>query len=243
MSRARFFIDDELIVGEKRKLPKDVSHHMMTVLRKRVSDQVVLFNGRGGEYVASIIAANKRDIEVELLSHNPIERESSISVTLAQGIGKGQRMDLVIQKAVELGVHYIVPLKNQRSNVSLKGDRLTSRMQHWRQVVMSACEQCGRNTLPQVSSPLTVEEWISGDDNPAKLILVPGTNKGISEVISNPNQISLLIGSEGGLTEEEIQQAMNSGYECISMGTRILRTETAALAALSACQTLWGDLK
>ena len=242
MSEPRFFIDDALEISEGFRLPDAVAHHMCSVLRKKSGDAIVLFNGRGGEYKATITQVEKKDVIVTITGFDEIERESPLAITLVQGISKGQRMDITLQKAVELGVKHIVPLQNQRSTVQLKGERIQSRMNHWQQVVISACEQCGRNTIPELLLPMSVDEWLAKDTNSRKLLLAPGGKYKLSNLPDSQEATSILVGSEGGLTETEINEATASGYISINIGPRIFRTETAAIVTLSLCQGLWGDL-
>ena len=244
MSLARFYIDENLSIGSEQLLPETVAHHLKTVLRKQMDDEIILFNGQGGEYKSRICKIDKKQVFIEVLSFQDIERESPLSITLAQGISKGQRMDITLQKAVELGVSRIVPIRNQRSTVQLKEDRKASRMNHWRQVIISACEQSGRNRIPELLSPCSLDEWLEQDSNAHKLLLAPEGEKSLRalEINDKTPYISLLTGSEGGLTDGEINQACDSGYAAVKMGPRVFRTETAALVAISVCQSLWGDL-
>ncbi len=242
MSLSRFYIKDELVIGCEKLLAAEVSHHLKNVLRKQLDEHVILFNGQGGEYEAEITNITKKQVHVQILAFRDIERESPLSITLAQGISKGHRMDYTLQKAVELGVHKIIPIQNQRSNVQLSENRTASRLNHWQQVIISACEQCGRNRLPTLLSPMSVDDWLEQDDNPRKFVLAPDGKIRLSSLKISNEDISILIGSEGGLNVEETGKAIKNGYESIQMGPRVFRTETAALVVISACQALWGDL-
>ena len=241
MPQSRFYLEDTLQINGEIALPVKVAHHARAVLRMQEHDDLILFNGQGGEYAARIVSINKKELRVQILGFRDIDCESPLAITLVQGISKGQKMDFTLQKAVELGVSKIVPIRNQRSNVKLQANRKESRMQHWQQIIISACEQCGRNSLPELLKPLTVDEWLEQDNNPRKLILLPEGDGDLSVLSKSRDSISLMIGSEGGFNQLEIDQAMNCGYQAMAIGPRILRTETAALVALSVCQTLWGD--
>lgn len=243
MSLSRFFINETISSGCEKQLPADVSHHLKNVLRKQQGEHVILFNGLGGEYEAEIIHLAKKDVHVHIIEFRDIERESPLDITLAQGISKGQRMDFTIQKAVELGVHKIAPILNQRSNIQLKDDRKENRLKHWQQVIISACEQSGRNTIPELFMPMSVSEWLEQDTNSRKLVLAPEGQTRLSSLKGTHEKTSILIGSEGGLSQDEINRAIDKGCLSVQMGPRIFRTETAALVVLSACQSLWGDLK
>jgi len=242
MSNPRFFVDEALTVPGTLALPEAAAHHAAHVRRLRNGDSVTLFNGRGGEYAARIIAIGKHDVSVSIERHDPVERESPLSVTLVQALSSGERMDLTIQKAVELGVSRIVPVESERSVVRLKGERAEKRVAHWQQVVISACEQCGRNRIPEVRmiSPLAV--WLAAEETDAqRWLLLPGADVVLRDLPRPQKAIELLVGPEGGLTDAEIDAAQRAGYQPVRLGPRVLRTETAAPALLAAIQALWGD--
>ena len=243
MTISRFFTAQPLVGQELIDLPEKVAHHLVTVLRKKPTEKLILFNGDGYEYHASIEQIRKKQVSVRIHQYTEVDTESRLNITLAQGISKGQKMDMTLQKAVELGVNRVVPIMNERSTVQLKADRIESRMAHWQQVIISACEQCGRNRLPELITPMSVEDWSHTDNSDHKLLLSPRAEHSLSSVVVKPNEsISLMVGSEGGLSDHEIEQLMQAGYRNIQLGPRILRTETAALVMLSLCQAQWGDL-
>jgi 16S rRNA (uracil1498-N3)-methyltransferase len=242
MTAARFHIPLPLAPGERTALPEAAAHHAARVLRLRGGDAVTLFNGQGGEYAAVITAIGKHQVEVEVGAHAAIERESPLTVTLVQALSSGERMDLTIQKAVELGVTRIVPVESERSVVRLKGERADKRRAHWRQVVISACEQCGRNRVPAVEPLLPLAVWLAGEESTAlRWLLAPGAATALRAQAHPDRAIELLVGPEGGFTDAEVAAAQRAGYQPVRLGPRVLRTETAAPALLAALQALWGD--
>lgn len=239
----RIFCPQSLEGQRHVTLEEAAARHLSRVLRLGEGAPVTLFDGTGGEYPATISVAGKRQVEVVLGDKLPISVESPLQVTLAQGVSKGERMDYTIQKAVELGVSRIVPLNTERSVVNLKGERLEKKMQHWQGVIVSACEQCGRNTLPQLLPLQSFQSWLAtGVDKGCALLL---DHRAADTVASLPQQtsVTLLIGPEGGLSAQEQELATEAGYNGLRLGPRVLRTETAALTALAALQSRFGDLR
>ena len=242
MSNPRFYIPLPLATAASLALPEAAAHHAARVLRLRAGDAVTLFNGQGGEYAARIAAIGKHDVTVTIERHDPVERESPLAVTLVQALSSGERMDLTIQKAVELGVTRIVPVASERSVVRLQGERADKRVAHWRQIVISACEQCGRNRLPEVSMIAALAAWLTAEPSSAqRWVLLPGAATALRDLARPRTLIELLVGPEGGLTETEAAAALRAGYQPVRLGPRVLRTETAAPALLAAVQALWGD--
>jgi 16S rRNA (uracil1498-N3)-methyltransferase len=246
---SRLFVEMSLKVGEEILLPKESTHYLLNVLRLRVGTSLILFNGQGGEYVAHLVAATKKSATLQLIEYQGIERESNLPLTLVQAISRPEHFSYTLQKAVELGVQHIVPVITERSPPVDKS-KISKREQHWRKIIISACEQCGRNRLPQLHEVLSLKAWLSQPQPGLSLVLSPTGNKHLLELESKAlalnefkrDSITVLIGAEGGLTEAEIEQAKTAGYQDIRFGSRILRTETAATAILAVCQTLWGDL-
>ena len=224
-------------------LEEAAARHLTRVLRLGPGAQLTLFDGTDGEYPATITTTGKRQVEVELGERVNVSLESPLSVTLAQGVSKGERMDYTIQKAVELGVSRIVPLNTERSVVNLKGERLEKKMQHWQGVIVSACEQCGRNTLPQLLPLQSIETWLAaGLKDDLGLLLDHRASETVAS-LPQAGSVTLLIGPEGGLSAQEQALATASGYLGLRLGPRVLRTETAALTALAALQSRFGDLR
>lgn len=232
---SRFFVDLDLSLGQHIELPETVFHHWIRVLRGQLEDQAILFNGQGGEYLVSLVDIGKKSATVHLLEFNPINRATPYQVTLGQVMSKGDRMDYAIQKATELGVHAIQLLTSERCEMRLKYDRDQKKLEHWQQVAISACEQCGLNLIPKVFPPLPLEQWLTNEANPStvKLVLAPSqTDYNFGTPF--PEQIQLLIGPEGGLSHDEINLALENQFHPWTLGDRILRTETAPVVALSA---------
>jgi 16S rRNA (uracil1498-N3)-methyltransferase len=238
---ARLYCDLPLSPGAEFALPEAAARHAVTVLRLQVGDALNLFNGEGGEYRASLVAVGKREARVRLIEFHPAERESPLAITLALGISAGERMDYSLQKATELGVSAIVPLATERSVVRLSAERADRRLQHWRHVVIAACEQCGRNRVPAVAPLQTLSGYLATPAQGQRLLLSPDAATQLKQV-PRAGAVVLLVGAEGGLAPSEFKAAVASGFEPVSLGPRILRTETAPLAALAVLQALWGDL-
>ena len=236
-----------LAAGVCVDLPERVAQHAIKVLRLRSGDALTLFNGAGGEYPARIVGIERARVSVDILEWIGSERESPLSVTLVQALQVSDKMDWTVQKAVELGVRRIVPVVSKRSVLRLEGERALRRLEHWRGVVAAACEQCGRNRLPEVTVPESLEHWLAREPAAGvlRLLLALGARRSLAKLPAPPagGWVELLIGAEGGLAPEEAQLAALTGFLPVRFGPRILRTETAGLAALAAIQFLWGDLK
>jgi 16S rRNA (uracil1498-N3)-methyltransferase len=243
---ARFHFDGKLGNGSEVRLGPDAAHHAARVLRLEAGDPVVLFDGFGGEFEARIIRMERGDVRVKTGAHRDVERESRIEVLLVQGLSSGDRMDFTLQKAVELGVAAIQPVATERSVVKLRDERARRRVEHWQNLVISACEQCGRNRIPGVAPVLEFGEWAAQlaqplPDGEARLLLSPQAPSSLRELGGVPARLTLLAGPEGGLAPGELRVAESRGFTPVRLGPRILRTETAAIAALAAIQALWGD--
>ena len=245
MTAPRFYCPVPLSVGACVDLPENAARHACRVLRLRAGDELTLFDGSGGEYAARITEVARERVSVELLQWRDVDCEAPLRLTLVQALQAGEKMDMTIQKAVELGVSRIVPVASKRSVVRLDGERAQRRLEHWRGVVASACEQCGRNRVPEVSPLSALDRWLRlpASTGALRLMLVPGAAQTLGDLaIPAPgSEVELLIGAEGGLAPEEVALAASAGYLGVRLGPRILRTETAGLAALAAIQCLWGD--
>lgn len=237
----RLYCDLPLSPGAEIALPETAARHAVTVLRLQAGDTLSLFNGEGGEYRATLVAVSKREARVRVIEFLATERESPVDITLALGISAGERMDYSLQKATELGVSAIAPLATERSVVKLAGERAGKRLQHWQHVVIAACEQCGRNHVPAVAPVQKLFDYLAAiDRNQRLLMLSPDADTPLKRVAPAAAAV-LLIGPEGGLAPAEYQAARASGFEPVRLGPRILRTETAPVAALAVLQALWGD--
>ena len=242
----RFFVDTPLSPGAKLELPPVPAHHAARVLRLVKGSEVVLFNGQGGEYSAVLEWVDRDVVKARCLEWRDVERESPLDIRLAQGISSGERMDYTLQKAVEMGVREIQPLSMRRSVVKLTKERAEKRVAHWQGVVMSACEQSGRNVVPPVAQPLDIPQWLSTGDmtlapQGLKLFLSPTAEATLNSLPPPAGTVWMVAGPEGGFEPEEARLITDFGFVPIRLGPRILRTETAALAAVAAMQTLWGD--
>lgn len=237
----RFFIDAPLAAGQQLVLPDTVLRHVQ-VLRLKVGDALTLFDGSGGEYPATLLTLEKRSAMVELGELAAVERESRVRIGLAQAVASGEKMDFILQKGVELGIAEFQPLQSERSVVRLSGERADKRVARWQDIVVSACEQSGRNTVPRVTPLCEFDSWIrQPPPNALCLLLSPQGSQRLVSLAEQPERVWLLVGPEGGLSAREEQLALNAGWVPLKLGQRILRTETAALAAVAALQTVWGD--
>lgn len=239
----RFYLPDTLTTDTLITLPDASAHHAARVLRLTVGDAVTLFNGRGGEWAGNIHHIGKRAVEVHVAAWQDVERETPLRITLAQGVSSGERMDYTLQKAVELGVHAIQPVACARSMVKLSGERADKRRSHWQNLVIAACEQCGRNRVPEVSDIAPLPVWLAPlTTAPLKLMFAPDAQHTLHTLPRPGGDVTILAGPEGGFAADEYSAALTAGFIPIRLGPRVLRTETAALAALAAMQILWGDL-
>ena len=238
----RIFTDSPLAVGSQSQLDDNAANHVGRVLRMQAGQALLLFNGDGQDYRATITEAGKKHVQVEVQEAAENETESPLRVVLAQTLSKGDRMDYAVQKAVEMGVSEIVPLTTERCDVKLKGDREDKRLRHWQQVAISAAEQCGRARVPEIQPVMTVQQWLEhARACDLRLVLHHRTERSLN-TLEKPSSIALMIGPEGGLTAEEIALAEDNGFLPVALGPRVLRTETAPVAAIALCQWLWGDI-
>lgn len=242
MSLTRIYQATTLEPNSTLMLDEAASHHLARVLRSEVGESLILFNGNGSEYTATIKHILKKTVQVDIHAAIARDVESPIDIYLAQGIARGEKMDFIIQKSVELGVKKIFPLITERCNVRLNQEREEKRLRHWQSVVISACEQSGRNRIPEVHPAQSLESLLSKTPANLKFVLSPHVNERLpTEALAAGTSILLLIGPEGGLSEREVQLAKQSAYQPLQLGPRILRTETASLAALTLLQCHFGD--
>jgi 16S rRNA (uracil1498-N3)-methyltransferase len=240
MATPRIHCDVTLGPGAQFALPPDAAQHVARALRLKEGDGVVVFNGRGGEYPATLTRVERGQVDVKLGQLQAIEREARIAVGLVQGLPEADKMDWIVQKAVELGVAWVQPVVCERSVVRLSGERAERRQAHWQRVAIAACEQCGRNQVPEVRAALGFPQWLGAREAAPGWVLVPGA-PGLVARDAPPGPVELLVGPEGGLSEGELRLALSRGFEPAGLGPRILRAETAPLAALAAMQARWGD--
>ena len=241
----RMYFPGQLQVGRRCVLPPPQAHHALRVLRLKMGEPVILFNGDGAEYAAVIVEANRDRFALDVTGRELMDREAPFAVTLAQAVSSGERMDYTIQKAVELGVAAIQPLEARRSVVRLSAERAGRRVAHWQAVAITACEQCGRNRVPPVLPLMQLDEFLVGGatqrDREQRVLLSPRAARGPRELDRPMGGIVMLAGPEGGFSPEEEHAAAQAGFVPMRLGPRVLRTETAAVAALAAMQALWGD--
>jgi 16S rRNA (uracil1498-N3)-methyltransferase len=242
----RVHVAPRLAAGARFLLPEAAGHHLVRVLRLRPGAELVLFDGCGGEHDAIISAVGREGVAVEVGQWREVEREASLAVHLAQGVSSGERMDYTLQKAVELGVAGIEPILTTRSIVRLDRERAEKRRAHWERVCVSACEQCGRDRVPRVHPLCDLDHWLAALPTrdqafSLRLLLSPDASCSLRDLPRPAGPILLLAGPEGGLTAQERADASRRGFRGVRLGPRILRTETAALAAVAAMHALWGD--
>ncbi|GAA5315835.1 MAG: 16S rRNA (uracil(1498)-N(3))-methyltransferase [Candidatus Pelagadaptatus aseana] len=237
----RIYTERPLQTGQQVELEAGPSHHITKVLRMGEGRSLILFNGTGGEFTGQIISASKKAVTVAIESFSASDRCSPLTIHLGVGLSKGDRFEWVLQKATELGVSQITPLFTERSEVKLAGDRLAKKLGHWQQIIISACEQCQLNRPPQLLQPQRFDKWLPTLTEQARFVLHHRSDQNLASA-SPATSVALAIGPEGGLSEQEIESALQQGFQPLTLGPRVFRTETAPLAAISVLQYLWGDL-
>lgn len=243
MSNLRFYSPEKLRLGAQVKLSDNASIHATRVMRLNVGDKLFLFDGNGSDFECELVSVQKNATLAKVLSLQEVKSESPINITLLLGVSAGDRMDIGIQKAVELGVNRIIPIKTERSVVKLDEAKTKKRVEHWQNVVIAACEQSGRAVLPLVERPATLSAFCAkpAAQNITRITLDPLADKRLADLTKPISEIELLIGAEGGLSANEITLANQQCFIGVQLGKRILRTETAPLAAIATMNTLWGD--
>jgi len=244
MRTIRIHVEQPLAIGQELALPSQAAEHVARVLRLTAGAPITLFNGDGVDYPSVIQSVGKRDVNVRVEAALPITNESPLPLTLAQGVARGEKMDLIMQKATELGVARIVPLLTERSEVKLDPSRAEKRLAHWQAVVASACEQSGRARVPEVLPAVSLEHWLRQlpQDGALRLALLPEGTQRPGELKFGATGGVLVVGPEGGLGQRDTAALTDAGFIGLRLGPRILRTETAGLAALAALQALHGDV-
>ena len=244
MSRTRLFSPVPLSANTDVTLAGDQARYIGRVLRLKPGDGFTLFDGTGGEYPATVATVGKTQVQISIAMLNKHNAESPLAIHLLQGISRGERMDFVVQKATELGVRRITPVLTEFSVVKLDPKRAKKRAQHWSNVVISACEQCGRNSLPVIDAPQPLRNWFGENlaSENGRILLRPDAKLPLGSVTKPEGAVTLLVGPEGGFSDAEYEQAEIAGFKAVGFGPRILRTETAAIAAIAVLQSLHGDL-
>lgn len=236
----RFYDPQPLQTDQLVDLSDAVVQHVCRALRMRPGEYLILFNGDGYEYKAELETVEKRRAQVRIQEQISQAVESPLQVHIGQSLSRGERMDYAVQKATEMGLQQLSPLFSERCEVKLNSERQDKRIRHWQQVAISACEQSGRCAVPTINAPQTLEQWVKACDAELKLVLHHHTAQPLAE-LAPPASVALLIGPEGGLTEAEVELAQAHGFQPVAFGPRVMRTETAPVAALSLLQYLWGD--
>lgn len=238
----RIFTGQQLQANARIELESGPSQHISRALRMRAGDGLILFNGNGGAYPAEIAALDKKTVVVTTADIVEQELEAPLAIHLGIAISRGDRMDWVVQKATELGAYSLTPLFTERTEVKLAGERADKKIRHWQQVATSACEQCGRNRLPVINSLQPLHSWLMATEAERKFVLHHRSDTATTSS-NKPTSVALLVGPEGGLSAEEINVAEQAGYQSLRLGPRVLRTETAPLAAIAILQARWGDMQ
>ncbi|MDB4837129.1 16S rRNA (uracil(1498)-N(3))-methyltransferase [Marinomonas sp.] len=239
----RIFIDTVLNENTEISMPDSTFQHVCKVLRLKAGHPMKIFNGEGGQFDATLIEVEKRSARLKVTNFEPLNNESPIEVTIGQSLSRGERMDYAIQKAVEAGVFAIQPLFSERCEVKLTKDRTEKRQKHWQQIAISAAEQSGRGVVPIVHPPIALDTWVEQCNQTLKLTLHHHSAQPIHQLTQpSEHRTCLLIGPEGGLTENEVELSRQHNFQAITLGPRVLRTETAPVVALSVINSLWGDI-
>ena len=244
MRLSRVYLDSPLALNAVISLPKEIAHYLSNVLRLSVGDQLLVFNSQQGEFRARLISVAKRKVDIELLEKNrgvhDLAMRASLSIHLILGLSRGDRMDFAVQKSTELGVNEITPTYTEYGEVRLKPERVTKKLQHWQKIAISACEQSGRIDVPVINKPISLMELSLGE-YVNKWMLEPSGSDALPQSIA-ANNIALLVGPEGGFSENEIAWAQCNDFQILALGSRILRTETAPVAAIAILQHKYGDM-
>jgi 16S rRNA (uracil1498-N3)-methyltransferase len=239
----RIYLPGLLATGNDIALTTASANHVARVLRMRAGETIAVFNGKGGEFRAELIRVEASQVTVRIGEHIAGTPESPLTITLVQGVSRSERMDWALQKATELGVNVIAPVLTARSVVRLDDKQSNKKQEHWHNIVIGACEQSGRSHVPQVLAPVTLRQYLQEHRKEGlRLVLSPTGPSGLAGLTSMSKRVELLIGPEGGLDDEEIERAQNAGFVPVRLGPRVLRTETAAVTALTVLQAMWGDL-
>ncbi len=242
MRNPRIYLEQTFTVGDLVALSDDAFGHVVRVLRLTDGDVITLFNGTEQEFQATLQDVSKKKANANITACAHVNNESPLNIHLGQGISRGDRMDFTLQKSVELGVNSITPLFTERCGVKLTGDRLAKKQDQWQKIVIAACEQSGRSIVPKVNTPMFIDDWLKQETQALKLNLHPRAEHSIMTLPVENDRVRLLIGPEGGLSDSEITRANEQGFVDVLLGPRILRTETAALTAITALQCRYGDL-
>jgi 16S rRNA (uracil1498-N3)-methyltransferase len=242
MRISRLFVGQPLAEGTSITLEPDAAHYLRNVLRLKKGFQLTVFNGDGGEFAATAVEVHRKAVVLEINSWRDINIESPLAIELGLSVSRGERMDVAIQKATELGVATITPVITQHCVVKLTDERRLQRHQHWQNTVYRACEQCGRNTPPTLNVTMDLADWLNSDIALSRIIFEPGKTDTLKTYAKPEGDVAVLIGPEGGFSEQEVTDAEQAGFSALGFGPRVVRNETAAIASIAAMQVLWGDM-
>lgn len=242
MRISRLFVEHALAGNSVITLESDAAHYLRNVLRLKKGFLLTVFNGKGGEYAATVAEASRKFVSLSISEWRDVNLESPLAIELGLSVSRGERMDVAIQKATELGVATITPVITQHCVVKLTDERRLQRHQHWQNIIYRACEQCGRNIPPLLNVTLDFSDWLGTDLPSSKVIFEPGKVDTLKSYPQPDKTVAVLIGPEGGFSEPEVAQAQNTGFIALGFGPRVVRNETAAIAAIAAMQVLWGDM-
>lgn len=243
MRVSRIYLDTPLKVGDQVEIDAQAHHRLVNVLKYKPGTQLIVFNGRGGEFEATLQHINRTTSRIAVDKFIDCHRESNLKTNLIQGIARGDRMDFTLQKSVELGINLIQPIFTANSSVKANKRHLENKHRHWTRIITTACEQCGRTLIPRLLRAITLTDYLDSNANRFGIVLDPKSHFGLKTLSFNADEISILVGPEGGLSNQEMEKAQQNGFSRIGLGPRILRTETAAVTTLAIAQSLWGDLK
>ncbi len=242
MRISRLFVNQPIAVNEIVSLEADAAHYLRSVLRLKKGFQLTVFNGLGGEYDAIVEVISRKELSLKIGQHREVNLESPLQIELGLSVSRGERMDVAIQKATELGVAVISPVLTQHCVVKLTDERRLQRHQHWQNIIYRACEQCGRNIPPTLSVPIDLAPWLEKALPESRIIFEPGRTDTLRAYSAPNKSIAVLIGPEGGFSAQEVIEAEDAGFSALGFGPRIIRNETAAIASIASMQVLWGDM-
>ena len=242
MRISRLFVEQALQENEVISLESGAAHYLRNVLRLKKGFELTLFNGKGGEFSATVELVSRKEVTLNIGQWRDVNLESALSIVLGLSVSRGERMDVAIQKATELGVSVITPILTQHCVVKLNEERRLQRHQHWQNIIYRACEQCGRNIPPRLNVPIDLAPWLIGEMASSRIIFEPGKKGTLKSFPKPEDQVAVLIGPEGGFSEQEVVDAEGAGFTALGFGPRVIRNETAAIASVAAMQVLWGDL-
>lgn len=242
MRISRLFVEQSLAENTTLTLETEAAHYLRNVLRLKKGFELTVFNGQGGEYKATVIEVHRKAVRLEVNEWRDVDLESRLSIELGLSVSRGERMDVAIQKATELGAASITPVLTQHCVVKLNEDRRLQRHQHWQNIIYRACEQCGRNVPPLLNVATGLAPWLAGDLAPSRIIFEPGKSETLKTYPEPTGGVAVLIGPEGGFSVQEVVDAQNAQFNALGFGPRVVRNETAAIAAIAAMQVLWGDM-